>query len=480
MPIATINTWLQAIAALFVRNWLTMLGGICATIGSLLIIAFFAHEWLTGEVSAFLALFGFLLLPAIFVLGLLLIPLGAWRDRRRRRKAREAGLPEPAPYPVFDLNNPITRRAVALVAFLTIVNIFIISTVTFRGVHYSESAEFCGTMCHDIMEPQYAAFLESPHSRVDCTKCHTRPGAIGFVEQKIAGMREVYAKLTDTYPQPLPVPVEHLPETAETCEQCHNPLENRGDVLRVTRKFRGDEANTPITSVLVMHLGGGGNPGIHGWHNDPDVVTEYYAHDDAREDIAYVRVTGGDGEITEYMVDDEDFDPEDISPDELRRMDCTDCHNRTGHPFAMPDQGLDRKMAAGLVSPEIPYIKARGVEVLEAAVEADDGPAYIANELRAYYQNEHPGVYAEQEEALERAIAEIQDVYQKNVFPYMNVTWETYPDHIGHTRYEGCYRCHNTQLRTENNQPIGQNCLSCHQVVAWDQHEPDILQVLGL
>ena len=47
----------------------------------------------------------FLVLPGLFVFGLLLIPLGAWLERRRERRGTHA-----APgWPVLDFNDPATR-----------------------------------------------------------------------------------------------------------------------------------------------------------------------------------------------------------------------------------------------------------------------------------------------------------------------------------------------------------------------------------
>ena len=56
-----------------------------------------------------------MLVPALFVLGLLLIPVGLWRDRRRRR-----GEALPPSWPQVNLKDPATRRMVTFIAFATL------------------------------------------------------------------------------------------------------------------------------------------------------------------------------------------------------------------------------------------------------------------------------------------------------------------------------------------------------------------------
>jgi hypothetical protein len=43
---------------------------------------------------------------------------------------------------------------------------------------------------------------------------------------------------------------------------------------------------------------------------------------------------------------------------------------------------------------------------------------------------------------VERGAREVLAVYSRNVFPEMKVTWGAYPNHIGHTDFTGCFRCH--------------------------------------
>ena len=49
------------------------------------------------------------------------------------------------------------------VVLLTAVNLLIVSMAADGGVHYMESSEFCGQVCHTTMEPEYRfSIIEAP------------------------------------------------------------------------------------------------------------------------------------------------------------------------------------------------------------------------------------------------------------------------------------------------------------------------------
>ena len=85
----------------------------------------------------------FLLLPGLFVLGLLLIPLGVWRERRRAQR----GIRRAPGWPVLDLNDGhVAPRSRLFV--LTMVNVAHRLLAAYRGVEYMDSVQFCGQACH--------------------------------------------------------------------------------------------------------------------------------------------------------------------------------------------------------------------------------------------------------------------------------------------------------------------------------------------
>jgi hypothetical protein len=67
------------------------------------------------------------------------------------------------------------------------------------------------------------------------------------------------------------------------------------------------------------------------------------------------------------------------------------------------------------------------------------------------------------------------------VFPELKVTWGTYPNDLGHTDSPGCFRCHDGSHATaDGKKTIGQDCASCHEVLAMDEASPQILKTLGI
>ena len=82
------------------RNRISAAGVALTTGSALTMLGFWALEALSGrEVHPYAGIVLFLILPFAFVLGLLLIPLGVVRQRRRLRAARRASGAVPADRP---------------------------------------------------------------------------------------------------------------------------------------------------------------------------------------------------------------------------------------------------------------------------------------------------------------------------------------------------------------------------------------------
>jgi hypothetical protein len=197
------------------QNPLTLTGAVVTTSTALTTIAFWFYDiFLPGPPHPYIGLLVFLILPGIFVLGLLLIPLGIWLRRRSLRGSGKL----PAVFPAIDLGMPVVRRTLEWVAAATVLNLLIVGTASYRGVEYMDSTSFCGTTCHTVMEPEYTTYQNSPHSRVACVECHIGPGAGWFVRSKLSGLRQVVAVTFHTYSRPIPSPVKYLRPARETCE----------------------------------------------------------------------------------------------------------------------------------------------------------------------------------------------------------------------------------------------------------------------
>jgi hypothetical protein len=442
------------------RNPISLLGVFLATIGAFLFLVFWLAEGLGLHTNPYMGIVFFLILPGVFVFGLLLIPIGLWRDRRARRAGREVG------WPRLDFNNPRTRNWTFFLVIATFVNVLIVSLAAYSGIHYMDSNEFCGQVCHSVMEPEFAAFQDGPHSRVGCVQCHIGPGAPWFVRAKISGLRQVLAVTFNTYSKPIPSPVHNLRPARETCEQCHWPEKFHGDKVRVFRDFAADETNTESTTTMQIHVGGGSDKlsiatGIH-WHMNVANVVEYIATDEKRQVIPWVRITDRTGAVREYVADG--VTPEELAKGERRTMDCLDCHNRPSHPFdPSADKAVNRALAMGIIPKTVPFIKREAVAALSEAHPshqvADDR---IAQRLREFYRTSYNDVYMKQRQDVERAIAGTQQLYRRNIFPTMNITWGTYPNNIGHMDFPGCFRCHDDSHKSKDGKTIGQDCSLCH------------------
>jgi hypothetical protein len=61
----------------------------------------------------------------------------------------------------------------------------------------------------------------------------------------------------------------------------------------------------------------------------------------------------------------------------------------------------------------------------------------------------------------------------------MKVTWNTYPNHIGHKDSPGCFRCHDKKHKTADGDKISKDCDTCHTVLAEDEENPAILRQMA-
>lgn len=200
----------------------------------------------------------FLILPAFFIVGLLLIPVGLFLQRRKLRAT--GALPETLPS--LELTSPRLRNTLLLVVLLTILNILLFSFASYKGVAYMDTTTCCGQSCHTVMAPEFAANQNSPHARVECVECHIGPGAGWFVRSKLSGLRQVVAVTFHTYSRPIPSPVAHLRPAQDMCEHCHWPQRFSGDKLIVKTDYKDDEKNTPLITALVMKIGGRSSSGF--------------------------------------------------------------------------------------------------------------------------------------------------------------------------------------------------------------------------
>jgi len=472
--------WLRP-AVFLGHNPLTLAGAVLTTSSAIVLIWFWIFEFVRGgAVPPYAGIVLFLILPGLFILGLLLMPAGAiWR---RRKLAARGELP--SVYPKIDFHQPILRRAAVLVGALTFVNVVIVGGASYRGIEYMDSVQFCGQTCHAVMQPEYTAYLGSPHSRVACVDCHIGPGAPWFVRSKISGTRQLFAVTFKTYDRPIPSPVENLRPARETCEHCHWPQKFEGEKLVVRKHFSDDEKNTPLTNVLLLKIGGrrpGGSTGIHGHHIATPERINYISTDAHRQVIPVVNYTDADGKTIAFVSTEVKTTPEQLARGEHRTMDCMDCHNRPTHTFQMPAKAVDDAMAAGAISTDLPWIKKKAVEVLKNDYPSREvATQQIERALDDYYRVQYPAVYQGHRALVVSAVDAVQKIYLRNVFPQMRIAWGTYPNNIGHDDFLGCFRCHDGNHKSTDGRVIPDDCDTCHSLLAQEESNPKVLADLGI
>ena len=469
--------WLSPVVYLS-SNPLSLIGVVVVTTAAVMWV-FLLPTLFAGTSNPYLGIPIFLLLPGVFIFGLILIPIGILlrRGSRRRQGLQIAAIPK------LRLESPQLRRVFGFVAVTSVVNVVIASTWGYSTVNYMDSAPFCGVTCHRVMQPEYTAYLVSPHADVTCADCHIGPGASWFVKSKLSGVRQVFAVAFSDYPRPIPSPVEDLRPAKETCERCHWPARFSGDLFTVRTSYGTDAGNQPASTVLLMKVGGrtwNGSVGIHGAHVDDKATIVYTALDRQRQMIPRVTYTAADGKVTVYNSGSAKATAADLARGETRTMDCLDCHNRPTHTFQLPERAVDIAMGRGQISPALPFIKKEAVAVLRRDYpDRDTAVREIAATLDQFYRTSYPAVYSSNAAGVRNASSAVQTVYLNNVFPDMKVTWGTYPNNLGHTDFPGCFRCHDGDHVSKDGRMIPNDCSTCHSLLAVEEKNPKILSDLG-
>ncbi|NOZ95334.1 MAG: cytochrome C [Acidobacteria bacterium] len=462
----------------YANNGITLTGIVIATVAALTIIIFMLAGLAGGFHNPYIGIFAFLVLPAVFVVGLLIIPVGMWR-RRRQLIAEGTSEADMARYPRLDFNDPHLRRIGFTVLALTAFNAILLGSTSYLAVEEMDTVKFCGTTCHTVMQPEYTAYQESPHSRVRCVQCHIGPGASWFVRSKVDGLRQVWKTAWGTYDRPIETPIHNLRPARQTCEQCHWPIKHHGDKLKVFARFSEDEANTPSFTAMLIKTGGGSldlgrHGGIHWWHIYSDNKIRYVASDKRRQKIAWVELTMPSGEVRRYSRKGTKLPPLDQLEAKARVMDCIDCHNRPTHLFENPDYALDDVLMNHPEIQALPYFKKVALKIVTADYPSHDGGvASVQQGIVSYYKTQYPQMWATKKDLIDRAASWAAEVYGRTFFPEMKTDWKTHPNNIGHEDFPGCWRCHDDEMSTaDGRHTIPQDCDTCHVFLAEDSQTP--------
>lgn len=452
-----------------VKNWLSLSGVIIVLTSLFMIIFLFIAGIFIREQAAYLGLITYILLPAVMIIGLLLIPAGMLLKTRRERQGKSVSETR---WPRIDLEEPHHRHAFFIFVIGTGFFLLISAVGSYEAFHYSESTRFCGTLCHTVMEPEHVAHQHSPHARVPCVSCHVGPGVDWYMRSKLSGLYQVYAVLADVYPRPIPTPIKNLRPANAVCEQCHWPQQFYGQKQQMQTHYLPDKENTPWLIGLSLKTGPpqaalGLIEGIH-WHINPHIRIDYIATDPGRQQIPWVRYTNLDsGEVRIFRDKNQKAPDEKLQETGIRSMDCIDCHNRPSHRYRPPSQFINTAMAAGSIPASLPEIKKIAVKICTSEYpSAEAALSGINDGIMQFYRLNYPEAFARQNDQVKKAVLGVQREFSKNIFPYMKVRWSAYPDNIGHTYHIGCFRCHNGDHVSENGQTIRKDCTICHDITA--------------
>ncbi|MEI6898941.1 MAG: NapC/NirT family cytochrome c [Bacteroidota bacterium] len=448
-----------------ISNWISITGFIFAVNSAILILILFVYSLFQAHPNPYNGMFTYIILPSILVIGLLLIPLGMMVHRRRTHSKEER-------WPILDLNNPKSRQSLVAVSVFMFLFMIVSAMGSYEAFNYTESVEFCGKLCHKVMEPEYVTYLHSPHARVPCVECHVGEGADWYVKSKLAGLYQVYSVLFHKFPQPIGTPVTSLRPARETCERCHWPQKFYAKKLVSKRTYNTDSLNTEFNYNLLIKIGPnysamGLTEGIH-WHINPNVRIEYVASTKDRETIPWVKFTNlKTGVVQIYKDTVEPIDQKALDTLEHRTMDCMDCHNRPSHSYKSPTIYVDNAMISGDVPKDLPFIKKVAMNVLKGPfTDSDSSKRYISDSIRNFYRISYPQIYNTQKASIDKAIKGILEAFSLNVFPYMKATSNKYLNHIGHIESNGCFRCHSDQHKSDKGRIISKDCNLCHTFIA--------------
>ena len=162
-------------------------------------------------------------------------------------------------------------------------------------------------------------------------------------------------------------------------------------------------------------------------------------------------------------------------------MQCVDCHNRPTHTFDLPERAVDNAMALGEIPTALPFVKKKGVELLKSGyASSHEADTRIPVALAAFYRQTYPEVYSRRTKDIQQTGETLRGIYNRNVFPDLNVTWGTYPNNLGHTDFPGCFRCHDGLHGAKDGKVIGQDCNTCHEPLATEEASPQILRTLAI
>lgn len=449
--------------------------GVILTTSSFLTFIFLEILRVLGVLTnAYIGLITYLLLPTLFMVGLILIPI-SWRMYKKQtgKTAKEILNQQ---FEKDDLEaSRFGSKLFNTIALFTVVNILFLLLASMRTLSFMDEPKFCGTACHSVMNPEWTTYQTSPHARVKCVECHVGEGVDALVSSKLNGAWQMISATLDLYERPIPTPVHQLRPARETCEKCHWPSKFYGSKLVTKINYQKDSASTPKYTTLNLKIDSGYDTekgGIH-WHISSKNLVRYTSLNDERKEMIYVEVLQPDGSYkrfrNKYLTD---IPKEEIEEDDIRIMDCVDCHNRATHIYELPEDAVNKRLRKGMIDLSLPFIKREALRAISTTYTSNDiAERSIKTKLENFYRNNYPNIYASKGDKIDEAINVLQNTYNRNIHPGMNIVWGSYPNFLGHKGNSGCFRCHNNNMIDDNGNTIKNECTLCHSFLSYDSDE---------
>ncbi len=447
------------------RHWISAIGVTLTTLATIAMLSIFALELGGRQLNNYAGILSYLILPALFVLGLMLIPLGLFRLRKEEKAGGRKA------FPVYDFNDARLRGIALVVGVVTVVNLMLVSTATFKGLEVMHSNQFCGTTCHNVMQPEAVAHQVTAHAKVYCADCHVGEGAGHFAKAKLRGATQMLQFFAGDVARPIPQPTTEVAN--EICTRCHATDRFTEDRLHVRRRYTDDEKAVEKTTVYRALVGGlrdGKWQGVHK-HNGLKIR---YRSDQSKVTVGDVEVARPDGSVETFT----DRDAKAPADAQWHTMGCTDCHNRPAHRFFTPQSIVEKAIGRGAIDKALPFIGREAIAALNKAYPSHAAAMTgIPATLAAFYAKQVPDMDAEGKARVDAAGKLLATEWTHNNFPDMKVTWGTYKDFLQHE--PGCYRCHDKKHENGKGKVIGQKCSgACHDILATEEEQPEAMDVL--
>ena len=348
------------------------------------------------------------------------------------------------------------------------IGVMVLAAAGIAGWEYTNSDQFCETMCHSVHPEEIQSHKTAAHARVHCVECHMgRNSTLKLIAMKPTHFKELWGMIVG-YERPLHA--SGMRPAREACEACHYPQTEHHDSIAVNKRYATDPKSSETEYRLTLHTSADAPrevawrvSGIH-WHIANDV--QYKTTDVQGREIPWVQITKPDGTKVTYVDAESKLSKEELGKLESRRMECFNCHNAVGHPFPNPADKVDEAIAAGKIDRELPSVKGRAVAMITAAGDLSGPEAQrtaaidkIIAENAA--KSAVPANLKEKEAQFQKVMKEI---LLTSTFDEKGVTWKSFPDHAGHKDSPGCFRCHNGKHLNDKGESIRLQCTLCHEL----------------